>query len=398
MRINGKSRLSFLMLLIITFIFNSIIVLDLYGQVSNNHYEKIGIVGEASNKGVFDPSIEYNSNGSVGLMVYSALSSPDDKRKMLPIAKYVSTHLAKTTDHGKTWEFISIINQSVEGSIKYHGKIIHGVWWNEVPTILYDPDDSGRNWKLYWHKYFAIPKPYFNVPISIKRNPIIFPEYMWIAYKYAESPEKLFAAKEIILFGSGKFPVKPYSARYDLNKIISWPEARAYSEPGSIYIDGKIYLSLIGYTGQDIKSNKMFLIESYDHGKSWKFIGDILDHDDAVSFGFSAFTASSIVEENERYFLLVAPVKIVKGNRVPIGTYIFEFDDISKALLKRNKKGDLIAYKYIKRSLPGELNSGESDYDKYNTYGGIIIPQADIGSAPAYAQIFNTKEKIIEDR
>ena len=148
-----------------------------------------------------------------------------------------------------------------------------------------------------------------------------------------------------------------------------------------------LYLSLSGFAGPDVKSDKLFLIATFDHGKTWKLVGNLIDYNDAADFGYIRFIGSSLVEENERVFLMVAPVN---NKGIQLGTYVFEFEDISKAKLKRDKKGKLIVYKYLERSLPKELNSGQSDYDMYNTYGGIIMPQADLSSAPAY--VFNTKE------
>ena len=390
-RQNGNSKAVFTL---ITTVFLMELVTGLtFAQARRNNYERIIIVGENANKGIYDPSVEYNQDGSIGWLVYSALESPNDSKKLrLPISKTVATHLAKSTDNGKTWEFITELNSSAEAAVTLNGKTISGVWWNEVPTLVHDPDDSGREWKLFWHKYFAIPKPYFEFPMSAQGDLIRVIQYMWIAYKYAKTPEGLASAKEIILFGAGKLPVAPYKAEHNLNEIINWPEAKLYSEPGSLFLDGVLYLSLSGFAGPDVKSDKLFLIATFDHGKTWKLVGNCIDYNDAADFGYIRFIGSSLVEENERVFLMVAPVN---NKGIQLGTYVFEFEDISKAKLKRDKKGKLIVYKYLERSLPKELNSGQSDYDMYNTYGGIIMPQADLSSAPAYGQIFNTKERII---
>ncbi len=88
-----------------------------FGQARSNNYERITIVGETANKGVYDPAIEYNQDGSVGWLVYSALESPNDSRKLLPIPKTIATHLAKSTDNGKTWKFVSELNPSTEATV-----------------------------------------------------------------------------------------------------------------------------------------------------------------------------------------------------------------------------------------------------------------------------------------
>lgn len=358
------------------------------GEELKPSYERITIIGETSNKGVFDPSVEYNQDGSVGWLVYSGLEQPRDDIRS-PYPKYIHTHLAKTTDHGKTWIFIKRLTESSDDNITIVGKKIKGVWHHEVPTLVYDPDDIGKEWKLFWHKYFSMDNP----KSKSKPRPRIY-KYSWIMYKEANSPQELDSAKELKLFDSNMTLIK---AKYNLNKLLNWDEPIAFSEPGSLYKDGVLYFSLNAFTGDSIES-KLFLLVSFNHGSTWQYVGNLIDYDDAADLGYVRLTASSLVQEKGRVFILVSPI-ILKGDRdgAHLGTLIFEFEDISKGKLKRDEDGKLIAHKYLPPSVSLKYgNAGESDYDEYNTYGGIIMPQADPNSAPAIGQIFNTKERILE--
>jgi len=380
------------------FTLSSIILRDNLAEAKN--YERITILGETAKGGVFDPSIEYGEDGRIGWMAYSAVED---------FPKGVSTHIAKTSDHGKSWEKVLEVNISEEGVVEKDGVKIKGVWRNEVPTLVYDPQDpvSARRWKLFWHKYFAV-SPY----IGPKHRLV---EYGWIAYKYAPTPSGPWS-EEIPLFGAGKFPKPPFFAKYNLNSFHpDLAKVVAYTEPAAFYWKGYLYLALQGLnvefyapTSGKVKEphlfpkgrvvSKIFLFASANHGESWKYIGVLLDENDAHSLGCAWLTAPSLADDSGKVFLLVSP-SLRQGFHN--GTYIFEVEDIKKAYLRRDNKGKVVIYKYLPPSIEG--NAGESDYDKYNTYGGVIMSQADLaclklkGSA-GLLQIFNTKIKIINKR
>ncbi len=340
-------------------------------------FVKLNIIGETSLNGIFDPSIEYESDGNTGWLVYTAIEVPR-----------MNTHLAKSTDHGETWTFVKAVNSFFETTITLNSQNIDGQWINEVPSLVYDPDDPGREWKLFSHKYF-VKKPYS----SYEENRII--QTMYIAYKYAHTPEELDAAEEFILFGAGGSPVVPGPAKYDLNSFDpGLSQTILYSEPGVFYKNGVLYMSLSAVAA-DTEDHKMILLSSSDHSENWELIKILTDNLDAAFFDAAVFTASSIVEEKGRIFLLFAPVVQDGDTGRHNGTYIVEFTDISVGQLKRNIEGRLVIHKYLAPSLDSP-NSGESDYDKYNSKGGIIFSQKNDAEFPEVFQVYNTKRKIID--
>ncbi len=361
-----------------------------------NPYERIRIVGETSYKGVYDPSLEYENDGRIGWLAYSALDAPAAS-SVTPNSKLIHTHLARTTDHGKSWQFVARLNTSTEAAVTLQqgSMTIQGAWWHEVPTLVHDPDDPGREWKLYWHKYFAIPKPYFEHPIpGVKDNLIRVWEYMWIAFKAAASPQELASAKEEALFDAGKSELASNRARIDLTTIPALRDARAFSEPGSLYRDGVLYVCLSKIPMEKVEDHSVVLLASSDHGRSWKYVGTLLDHQDATHLDpkYQMLTGTSLAQDKGRVFLLAAAFH---RKRHHDGTYIFEFDDIAKAKLKRDPSGRLNLHARLDRRLPGDLNSGQSDYDEHNFGGGVIMPQADLAAAPAFGQIFNTRRMLV---
>ncbi|MBW2046204.1 MAG: hypothetical protein JRI96_15200 [Deltaproteobacteria bacterium] len=358
-------------------------------------YEKINIIGDRAPAGIYDPSVEYGEDG-IGWMAYSGVTGGENA--------CVDTHLAKTTNHGETWEFTSNINPGFDDSILEEGQIIEGRWRYEVASILYDPDDPGREWKLFTHRFFTKP-PY-------ERDDRIF-KHGWFAYKYASDPAGPWS-DEIPLLGAGQFVTSYYNVKIDLNSLSpELEDIKFYSEPGTVYKDGVIYLSMEGYTTFDCfggtqeeqaenwLKHRTVLFASYDHGESWEYLGKLTGFSDSYAFGYLIFTASSLVEENGRQFLLLSPSgKLFPpfrddgrrgGGKAHDGTFIFEFEDIAEAKLKRAENGKLVTIKYIE---PLIGTGGQSDYDEQNTYGGIVLAQENHRGWP-YMQIYNTKEKIV---
>lgn len=341
-----------------------------YTYESTANYEKMKIVGETAVNGVYDPSIEYE-NGT-GWMAYSAVEAP----------KYVHTQLAKTTDHGKTWVYVSTINRATDGVLVIDGVKTEGAWRHEVPALVCDPEDSGREWKVFWHKYFVKP-PY-------EAEDRMF-QYGWIAYKYAPTPEGPWS-EEIPLFGAGVFPPEPFDVRIDLSGLHKdLREFIVYSEPGILYRDGVLYMSLNGHVIKSGKNvGKIFLIASEDHGATWKYVNTLLTPEDAQDYDSLYFTGSSLAEEDNRVFLLASPED--PGSEMHHrGTCIFEFEDITRGTLKQDKNGPVL-HKYLKPTL---MSGGQSDYDEQNTCGGIVMPQRDPADYPEVFQIFNTRIRIL---
>ena len=341
---------------------------------SDDRYVKINILGETNApNGVYDPAIEYDSNG-VGWMAYSAVDAPE----------YVHTHLARSIDNGKTWTHQMRINEAINDTITLdNGSSLQGVWRHEVPTLVHDANDQNREWKLFWHRYFTI------APFETEQR--LF-QYGWIAYRHPPDPLGPWS-EEIALFGSGSFPLDPFKTYIDLSGIHEdLSKFVVYSEPGSIVVDDKIYLSINGhYIDNNENIGKTILIRSSDHGNSWEYVNTLLEPEDVIEYNGVFFTGSSIVEEKNRFFLFACPENPYKQFS-HFGTCIFEFEDITNGTLRTDETGHTILHKYLP---PGKKSGGQSDYDEQNTYGGIIMPQHNYSALPEFFQIYNTMEKII---
>ena len=345
---------------------------------STSGYSKINIYNDATKNGIFDISVEYDSDG-IGWMAYSRVSLP----------KFVETRIARSIDHGKTWKYVNTVNVSKHG-LQINGQKKHkGAWRYETPSLLYDPKDKlSRRWKLFSQKYLSIP-PY-------KKGKSLF-QHGWIEYKYASSPEGPWS-KSVRLFGSkaNKCKVDPNNLHRSLSKNVF------YNEIGTISVNGVIYLSVDASTTPtgvgEWRKRKIVLFSSKDHGESWRYVDTLTDYDDAGGFGYLVLTGSSLVRDGNQLYLLTTPSGkkgLFAKNRSHDGTYVIEFDDISKAKLRRDKKGKLVVSKIFKPEA-GMHSGGLSDYDEQNTHGGILFSQlaTEKKHHPEFFQVFSTGEKI----
>lgn len=340
---------------------------------AESRWPELVVQGDSPPLGIYDPSLEYDSQG-VGWLAYSAVKTGSQTGDTM-----VETHLAKSMDRGKTWRYVRDLNNAQPATL--NGE--RGMWWNEVSTLVHDPDDKGREWKLYYHKYFA-KMPYRG---SEQRRL----QYGWIAVKTASDPSGPWS-DEKALFGVGRSPSKPYSAAINVSQL--HPQLKDYvvlTEPGSLYHQGRLYLSL---QAVKVKRGKpvfdLILLASDDHGDSWRYVATPLRADQAKAFAGEGWTGSSLVEEEGRQFLMVCPETSGKPGERHKGTVVFEFSDISSGRLIGNQRPKAVLQ--LKHDL---TQGGQSDYDEGNVNGGIIMPQNDRRNLPRFFRIFRTGRGIV---
>jgi hypothetical protein len=344
---------------------------------TDERYERLVVEGAQTQNGIYDPSVEYDTSGRIGWLAYSTVTG-DAK----PVGPYVNTEIARSDDHGRSWRFVKRVNQSYDDTLDYiDGSKVTGVWRYEVPTLVHDPGDRGREWKLFTHKYFW----------NEKQDRMV--AYGWIAMRSASSADGEWSA-EIAMLGAGQFPPPPYEkvrARVSLLDP-GLDDYLVYTEPGAYQRDGILYLSLtaIKKDGHD----SVILLSSADHGETWKYVAKVATSADARALGYVYFDGTSIAEENGRVFLLASPAVALENHA---GTMVFEFEDLTGGKLVRDQSGIPLVRQHIlpQSAFPSERGGGQGDYDERNTYGGLLFPQLNITEFPEVFQIFNTKRRLI---
>ena len=330
--------------------------------------------------GIFDPSVEYASVGGPGWLSYSAVYGGGT-----PFGPNVETHIASTDDGGATWTFEQVVSPSIPGQItRSDGSVADGFWNREVSSLVYDPDDPGREWKLFHHTVFRSVDPAGNQSQE--------PAHSWIGLRTASDPGGNWSP-ERRLFGSGPLPAAPFATEIAVNALDpSLSHLLVYSEPGAFAAKGTLFVSLTGLVASG--SDRIILLASDDHGDSWRFVTTLLDGSDASALGFLSFDGTSIVEQAGRYFLLTTP----RTTRLQHdGLVVFEFADLATGALVRDASGAprVVAHVPVQSGLVSPVGAGQSDYHEGNSAGGVLFSQLDLGSAPAIFQFHQSGAPLI---
>lgn len=336
-------------------------------------YDRVEIIGESLTANVGDPSVEYQDDGLIGWLAYTDVEGND-----FPVGPFHHINIARSDDAGQSWTLIGRALESVEVSITdQDGTTIDGVWAYEVASIVYVQSDSKAPWKLFAHRY-------------LREGSDRLAEYGWITMTSATSPAGPWS-EERALFRTASTPFSPFDAEVnvgDLDQSLS--EFVALSEPGTLYLDGVLYLTLTGLS-QD-GPEEIFLLSSDDGGENWSFVSTLLSKADAAEFSASRFDASSLVEIMGEVFLLASPER---NGLIHDGTSVFQFEDIQKGSLKRtNGSLDLINHIPVQTDATrsDDRGGGQSDYDQYNVLGGVLFHQVDSDNLPGpIIQIFQTE-------
>ena len=349
------------------------------------HYTKLVPEGDRLQSGIYDPSVAYTSDGGTGWLAYSSITG-DFK----PVGPYVTTHLARSADGGAHWQFVQALNTAARATlVTEDGKSLSGTWRYEVPSLVHDPTDpdADARWKLFVHRYFS----------TVQQDRLT--EYGWIALRTAADPAREWST-EVPVFGAGKRPLAPHhQTRVDLNKLDdSLRGTLAYTEPGALAHDGRLYLSLTAVK-PSIRGplHDIILIASGDHGKSWRFISTLLTRDDAHAAGCEYFDGSSLAEDDGRFFLLAAPM-VQNKIEVHHGTVALEFESLERGTLKRDAQdaAEISAYFVPQPGIFSGPGAGQSTFDSHNGTGGLIMPQFNLRAYPEVFQIYQTGRRIVE--
>jgi hypothetical protein len=274
--------------------------------------------------GALDPSIAYNGHNFF-LAHTVVLQSDIADNSFIP----TEVRIAVGSNYCHSWGMLTggfvtraeeIIGPDAKTPVK------KGVWRIETPTLVYDPDDKGREWKLYAYKYFWAQ----DVPLARL--------YGVIVYKYASEENILsgkWSSEEWALSASEESPPYPYNqvVKATLNKINpALADVYFYSRPSVINIDNTLVMSLSAYVKGRDTPDRIIIIASKDHGKTWHYLGAPIKHDDvpAIKEDMTTLQGGTLIVHNKQPYLAA-----VFGNDkvAATGTQIFGFSNISKATL-----------------------------------------------------------------
>lgn len=321
--------------------------------------------------GMADPAIAFD--GTRHFMAYTGV------RPSLKVAQDVRTEIFfaydKKPNNCITWRQISTpFPTKQETIIGPDGKtpVASGIWRIETPGLVYDPDDKGKEWKIFAYKYFWAGKT------DLARL------YGAIVYKYTSNPMKLdgWSTEQWILSASPQSPPFPYSQIVETKLSDLHPslaDVYFYARPSVIYIDKTLVMSLSAFVMNKQTPDRIILLASKDHGRTWHYLGTPLR--DSMLPGIKTDTgsysllqgASLLLQDGVPYLVAVFGNKRIEA----AGSFVFGFDNISKGVLIADKAGNPLLLNHIRLSsaLPTNVGGGYAAYSDFCVKAGVIASE-----------------------
>lgn len=334
-----------------------------------NIIQVVKVAGALKASGMLDPSLTYDARDKEVWMAYTAQEN----------AATMSVRMAEMRGGTNCREWVARaggFEAKVDDIFAPDGQTVlrSGMWRVETPALVYDPDDKGREWKLYVYKYF-----WANDPKSVMS---VAQHYGVIAYKYraaASDDSEDWSSEQWLFSAAPGYPPPPYeqSILLHLNRLDpSLQNVVSYARPSVIYKDGALVMTLSAFT-DGLTPDRVIMIVSLDHGGSWRYAGTVLQQSDVSAIDANARLAgASLVEQDGQVYLAA-----VLGNEQQRGqgTFIFGFDDFSKGALQRDPKTGAPVMLHqipLPKEGTGSLGGGAAAYNDACASGTLVTEQA----------------------
>jgi hypothetical protein len=324
---------------------------------------KFEVLRDPGTLGIYDPSVEFDTHDR-GVLAYSSVSQ-DPQSPYPTVGVNVSVEGAKA---GR-WFFNHTVFESKIDSYYDQfgtGQELPGVWRYEMPSIIYVPEDVGYEWKIFSYRYF------WSDDINLARQSGV------IVYRDTGDISTGQWSKEKWLFSANKYnPPAPYNSVVSLHINTldeSLSRVAAYSDPAAFYKDKTIYMTLAAYERNITDPDRIVMIASSDFGKTWRYVGDVFNASHLSQYGkYKKMVGGQIFEKDGREFFTIA----LGGEAQEFsGSFIFEFDDITKARLKTNDLGHpkLVKHYGLQREISelSALGGGQADYHEKSKAGFVM--------------------------
>lgn len=313
---------------------------------------------------MMDPSIAFSPNDKVMAMAFTAQSDTN-----------ISTRLVLTNHLCEKWEFKE---QGIEGKpdtlIAPDGlsEFRKGSWRVETPSLVYDPDDKGKEWKLFAYKYFWSPNDPLNAAIKIAKY------YGVITYKYSSNLYDGVWSEEKWLFSPTQgYPPKPYQTlvSFYLNSLSpDLTNITSYSRPSVVYLNGTLFMGLSAFTNNPYP-DRMILLSSSDHGKTWKYLGSPTGKRDAQYIDDAKiFRGANLIKYEDKIYVAA----VFGDENSDNGTTILSFENINSAKINRNPENNspLVENRFERFARKNDMsNGGFITYADACDRPGIIVSE-----------------------
>jgi hypothetical protein len=305
------------------------------GAIAAASYQPLTIQGDDSPSGISDPSIIRLSTGQAW-MAYSSNDYYQDEQGKL--VQDVGIHLARSDDRGATFTFSSTIAAPQSATVTdtdsaqstCGAPTCSGRWIYETPWLMQDDTDpdSSRRFKLFARQSFFTPgktgtRSYLGTIV------------MWTA----ASPDGEWSEPTSIL-GSIFTPPELMPANLintmhaDLSDCVTVADGSGGTQSGSL--DIAITCVYPGDVPLLSPPQKVVLLRTTDHAKTFRYISTLLTQRDADTFGPVHFTAPLLVYTADKTPLLIATP--AAGASMYVGCSVFSMDAATGTVFRENDK------------------------------------------------------------
>ena len=285
-----------------------------------------------SPSGIFDASLLNTSN-----TLWMAYSSVDYYQLSGHRVQDVSTSLAYSNDSGASFTYLKTIGAATGATITpttlnpCGNTVCNGRWVYEVPFLVDDSSDpdATRRFKLFAMKYFLYPTA----------NPSTFYALGAIVMWTAPSPESSWSNESVVLsWDSTPQELSPKNNIRNIDSALA--ECTVLSE-GSATLYGDA-LDFVFACPNRTDLQKIVLLRSTDHAKTFKYVATPLEAADAAAFGALYFSAPALLpSESSAPVLIATPVinRAINGVATNLSAYsgciVFPFADEESGSLFR---------------------------------------------------------------
>ncbi len=351
--------------------------------------EPIAFPGLAQNaRGMLDPSVA--SDGTTAIMAHTTTSIVTINEKP-HLAAEIS--LERATAPCRSWMAISGAgfpakeDADVPGMFKGDPPLNRGIWRYETPSIVYDPDDRGKEWKLFAYRYF------WNGDEKTARY------YSLIVAKTANRPDSNWSDERWVFAPNAKWPPEPFAglSEHRLSELSpDLADVVFYARPSVVYLPKQktLFMSLSAFTTTSSLPDRIILLASVDHGANWSYRGVVMRASEVPKMGnYTNSSGGSLLLYQDQLYLAA-----VFGNTVAdgLGTSLIPFDDVLNAKLKRDATTGLpVIVNHLPRNSmqPSKIGGGFAAYTDMCRTGMMISEYSDIRNS---FQIFKTYKKPLD--
>lgn len=277
----------------------------------------------AGNAGTLDPSIA--TDGKHTVMAYTVVKRNNDGLFATDIR--ASLGMSNCLE----WRVIDAAIETREETLvgpDLMTPVANGIWRAETPSLVYDPADTGREWKLFAYRYFWA------------ENNGLARLYSAIVMRHTgDVTGRNWSYEEWVMSAAPNQPPTPYgsSIKTHINSLHEdLHDVYFYARPSVVLIDGVLVMSLSAFVQGKDAPDRIIMLVSTDHARSWRYMGTALRESDAVKIGnLTRIGGASLAVKDDVLYLAAF---FADQNSGATGTYIFDFEDASRARLRRDPK------------------------------------------------------------